>query len=801
MINKRIKIRGAIGIKKGLGLDEIEIDFTGKTGLVALSGPNGKGKTTVLELMSVFRTLASRKGSLKNHFGLRDSYIEQDFIYNGDDYQIIWKIDSGSDRQEAFVIVNGESIINGKVTEYDRYIIENFGSQNLFYNSVFCAQGSGNMSDMTTGKIKELFVEFLRIERLADYETTCKDRIKEHVREKDILDSDIVRLIESSIDIGQVDIDIKHARGAISDKRLLSTDISSKISTASATQNKMIEKKAKESGIIDQVFSLEKQLIPLISGRDQMIAEVKTLDSILVLSDSILAAKKNIDTELEQERYFSHCMSCAVDEQGTINAEMGRLRDEVIAPITLDIKALNADANLGRLVLEKEKVDGDLIFLESKKGVLLKSLEDVGENFELVKLGHQIEAAKKEITMAIDPACTSTICPALVSIEHSKKALPGLEKERLVILAGIEIKKDELNAERAVIEARIVVGKDQEFHLNNEIENAKKENTLTLDIFGKRIAAAEKELAEASALWIQSNEIMAFYRDAAEDSRVKSSSFSDLAGRSGEIELAINRKSDLGLRFGEAAKNILSVENEIESMRAGLNPLLDRIIIDGQKEIDALNKSKDDIEWDINFLDKKLAVLSENLIRLEKDKDRLEEHQTQIKAVKKEIEEWSYLRDACGKNGLQALEIDGAAPLITTEANTILADAFGLDNQIKIVTQDPETGREVFWIKVIREDGSEDDFGNLSGGQRVWIAHALSLGMTLVSKRKSGRDFRTLFMDECDGALDEKKAVDFIKLYRAMLKTGDFDTCIFISHKPELISMADHVIDFGKMGD
>jgi exonuclease SbcC len=324
---------------------------------------------------------------------------------------------------------------------------------------------------------------------------------------------------------------------------------------------------------------------------------------------------------------------------------------------------------------------------------------------------------------------------------------------------------------------------------------------LTLDIFGKRIAAAEKELAEASALWIQSNEIMAFYRDAAEDSRVKSSSFSDLAGRSGEIELAINRKSDLGLRFGEAAKNILSVENEIESMRAGLNPLLDRIIIDGQKEIDALNKSKDDIEWDINFLDKKLAVLSENLIRLEKDKDRLEEHQTQIKAVKKEIEEWSYLRATCGKNGLQALEIDGAAPLITTEANTILADAFGLDNQIKIVTQDPETGREVFWIKVIREDGSEDDFGNLSGGQRVWIAHALSLGMTLVSKRKSGRDFRTLFMDECDGALDEKKAVDFIKLYRAMLKTGDFDTCIFISHKPELISMADHVIDFGKMGD
>ena len=67
----------------------------------------------------------------------------------------------------------------------------------------------------------------------------------------------------------------------------------------------------------------------------------------------------------------------------------------------------------------------------------------------------------------------------------------------------------------------------------------------------------------------------------------------------------------------------------------------------------------------------------------------------------------------------------------------MLEKAFGLDSQIKIVTQDPETGKEVFWIKVIREDGAEDDFGNLSGGQKVWIAKALSLGMTLVSKRNN----------------------------------------------------------------
>jgi len=837
MINKRIKIRGAIGIKKGLGLDEIEIDFTGKTGLVALSGPNGKGKTTVLELMSIFRTLASRKGSLKNHFCLRDSYVEQDFIYNGDEYRITWKIDSGSDRQEAFIMVNGESIVNGKVTEYDRHIIENFGSQNLFYNSVFCAQGSGNMSDMTTGKIKELFVEFLRIERLADYETVCKGHIKDFIREKDILDSDIARLVESSSGIDLVETDIEKARKTIESKRLVSIEISNKISTATTTYNQLIEKKAKQSGFIDQVSSLEKQLISLISGRDKIFIDIRDIDSekvkkilgvkselerlnsILVMSDSILAAKVRLDSETKLERFFSDCMACAIDEQTIHNNEMGRIREKKVDVILKEISDIKDNNILPVLVSDKSKIDGGLIFLESKKNVLSKSLDDAGESFELVRLDHRIESAQEDIATTIDPACVSTICPALISIEHSKMILPDLEKEKKGILADIEIKKDEINAELAIIEARIIVGvakKDENLEL---IEKETVKNKLALEDADGRLIIADLELKKASSLWMQTNDIMGFYRDAAKDCRENIKVLYQLADRAGEIDIATTRKDDLeatmsGInsdyedrkfdldsRFKESVENISSFESDIEKLKVEINPLLDMIMLDEKKGIDSLTGAKEGIEWDINIFDKKLAVLSENLIRLEKDKDRLTVQESELKTVKKEIEEWSYLRDACGKNGLQALEIDGAAPLITTEANTILADAFGLDNQIKIVTQDPETGKEVFWIKVIRDDGSEDDFGNLSGGQKVWIAKALSLGMTLVSKRKSGRDFKTLFADEEDGALDDEKALDFIQLYRAMMKTGDFETCFFISHNPNVVAMADHVIDFGKMGD
>ena len=50
----KAKLRGFIGIKEGLGLDEVEVNFEGLEGLVALEGANGMGKTTLL------RTLAGR---------------------------------------------------------------------------------------------------------------------------------------------------------------------------------------------------------------------------------------------------------------------------------------------------------------------------------------------------------------------------------------------------------------------------------------------------------------------------------------------------------------------------------------------------------------------------------------------------------------------------------------------------------------------------------------------------------------------------------------------------------------------
>jgi len=100
----KLKLRGAIGIKKGLGVDEVEIDFTQfQPGLIALTGRNGSGKTTIMENLHPYRCMVSRDGSLQNHFFLKDSYRIIDFEIAGKFYKAQINIDALTGGSEAYL--------------------------------------------------------------------------------------------------------------------------------------------------------------------------------------------------------------------------------------------------------------------------------------------------------------------------------------------------------------------------------------------------------------------------------------------------------------------------------------------------------------------------------------------------------------------------------------------------------------------------------------------------------------------------------------------------------------------------
>ena len=266
-----------------------------------------------------------------------------------------------------------------------------------------------------------------------------------------------------------------------------------------------------------------------------------------------------------------------------------------------------------------------------------------------------------------------------------------------------------------------------------------------------------------------------------------------------EEEIA-DKKAAYAVYYERHRSKVVTVESQIGEIRSLIDYGAPEKISELKKALEAYEYRMVMVSDDINSAIQSIAVLSGKIAEKKALEEKIDAAKKELAHVCKEASHWLYLQYGCGKNGLQALEIDGVAPLITNHANALLNSSFGPNFSVKIITQDQETGKETFDIMVIRQDGSEVSFKKLSGGEKVWILKSIRLAMTLISKEKSGRNFQTILADEEDGPLDADKSVSFIGLYRSIIDVGGFDTCLFISHNPDVVSMADHEIRFSGSG-
>lgn len=172
-----LKLKGFKGIRSGSGKDELELDISEWKGLVAVTGPNGSGKTTVLDNLHPYRVMPYRAGSYSpkafsyyNECYGSDALKEIVFELNSSRYRSLVLIDAERKKQEAYLYeqsANGwKALCDGKSDNYDKSVEELLGSPQLFFTSAFRCQDAARLSDYTKGEIKDIFVELLGIESL-----------------------------------------------------------------------------------------------------------------------------------------------------------------------------------------------------------------------------------------------------------------------------------------------------------------------------------------------------------------------------------------------------------------------------------------------------------------------------------------------------------------------------------------------------------------------------------------------------------------------------------------------------------
>jgi DNA repair exonuclease SbcCD ATPase subunit len=998
-----LKARGFIGIKKGMGLDEIDLDLSKLSGLIALAGKNGNGKSTCMELLSPYRAFPSRPGALKNHVFLRDSFKDLSFELGGDIYRTLVKIDAESDRSEGFIWKNGVPQVDGKVTSYDRYLGKLLGSANLFYNSVFCAQNADKLSDMTTGQIKQLFVEFLRLDRLAGYENTAKkcigllngmslqeergidaltDKIQQfgdiagelkkaaedeervtgdQAAEKKFLQEAVVTIEKLKETLSQNQVNTERRDDLKKDIEAIHTEIAAKRQDLTKQQEKLDQ----------ELFGSEQNIIQLtatIARKDEIqtaLEEVKVLEAdieklketlsqnqinaerrdefqegITTLNAEIVAKKQEIcnqeqklDQEINDAKADVTKLNPILDKKEEIRgaaAEAKELEGDLetmakrVEKIEGDGRALAEEISkseqrqneITRAVLELDK-DPGVYGLETQlnevsegiKGIdqdiekLDREKVEAQQSFALVQVESNIKSCQE--TMALlerrDPACQSETCSFIIAGLEAKAKLPGLEIQKqsiqdeikknvdsikgkiaykrrsLQLRAGrrdafqkdldverqaVATKKDQLDKE---FESNRVLLADKQksrldllsnwrcdkFLIDNELKPALKETQVLVNLVSKlaiaesRLADLKKKIEELTEKksqlhvdlnkWIGSQntrltELQNKWGEAVgkidstatpqamENKKKLLEHNKTLAAQLPQVEVAESRLVDLEKKRKELTEKRTQLQVDLNQWIGNQNTRLtelqtkhdeiDSLInLNAEQEIRTAERHQimhtntiEDMDKQVAGIKEEITILKQKLAEKEAADKTLVARQAEYDRVEREISQWDYLKLACSKTGLQALEIDGVAPLVTGYANDLLSKSFGPNFSVKLVTQDPETGKEVLDIIVIRGDGSETKLENLSGGEKVWILKALRLAMTLVSKEKSGRNFGSLFCDEEDGPLDGEKACNFIDLYRAMMGVGNFENCFYISHNPDVVAMADHQILFSKSG-
>ncbi|MCK5615055.1 hypothetical protein KAR91_75025 [Candidatus Pacearchaeota archaeon] len=903
----KVRLRGFKGIKKGLGVDEIEIDLSGLKGLVALSGDNGAGKTTFLENCQPFRVMPSKKSPLYHQVFLRDSYRDLSFRFEDDHYRTLVKIDSYSEKSEGFIWKNDHPEVDGKVTNYDNYLTNLLGSQNLFFNSIFCAQKAKKISGLTTGKLKELFSEFLRLYELVAHEATSNQCTKVLNALIIGIDKEIDSLLYRSKNRAELERELTeaefNANDLIDGREALINEIENAEKNLIIINNdltKSLVKKEKLSDLEHNNYRIVKEIlelryksenrselenelseaeaggVALISERENLTKEIEDTEKRLVVVNTDLTKsliKKGRLSDLEQN------LARMKEEKGkafeSVEDDLNRLRNTLrgINDELEQCESLLKDKDkiyeaykrerdiLWQLPIVKNDIEyfqNELNTNESEKIIITRKIDDnrriidAGKSDpEITRLETEIRS-KREKTDDLekrDPECKSEICQFIVGALKASDELPKLETKLLdtqqtihkqinaatAIMADMGDKLLALNKKYEDILKAQKSGKEKKQQLDDELKQTRLFSTLKA---GVDVAVSQKEGIETrkatttkdgirikdsrdKAISIIEEDISKLYVEIA---TLKSAIDNTLEEKRDNLDLKIkesrlvlDEKISLAIVIGEK-KALLkqSIENQIiagkelevkkdeeSKLSKEIGILKDTIDNDLDEKKDRLDRELKESKNTLNEKNKQVAELGEKKALLKQSIEEKMVAEKELKAKKEEKNklihehsEWIYIKNACSKNGIQALEIDGVAPLITENANKLLNMNFGPNDSVKFMTQDEE-GREIFDILILRKGGESVLLDDLSGGEEVWILKALRLAMTLISNEKSGKQYKSIFCDEDDGSLSVENAVKFIYLYKMLMKIAGMDTCFYISHKKEAVELANHVLMFG----
>jgi exonuclease SbcC len=803
----RLLLEGFAGIASGQAKNRIEINFDALLNkndrIVALTGPNGAGKSTIMDNMHPYRVMPSRSSApTPNAFSFYDNLVEGadglkelDFEHAGKIYRSMVRMKAAgkTKKQEAylFTMVDGVATAyvdtttglasDGKADSYDKCIESLLGKPEVFFTSIFGAQGKTPISSMSAGDVKGLLSAMMGMQSIKAFADKASDVVK-------ALKPHLAAIQSQSLPLQQMASQEEIYRARY-------TQIGAKISEQSEALT-----------VCDQTIK-------------KCVAELATMQTLALQQETLRAQRSAMTQQLQSAKSETAFRTKQFDAGQTSARSSAESRIQDLQGSKLQSQALLDQANKALSeckalmarepnlqVLRKESIEvrseisslrmklDDIVFDEQRLHEINQSVAALRDALATSaadgkNLAEILAAAKATAALISEVPCAghafASSCKLLESARTANSGIAPNETRMMDMRKSYRADLAKSGSLQAEIEALLKVQA-------KVTELRAKETSLNLRAMELKAALADVPRIEQAKL--DQPLLQAALERAANECRTVQ-------------ERATNAKQELdalkALQAGERQQFIAMVESDILRLQKALADLAQPVdsgrIFEAQGAVTSAENSKLVVERIIEDLREQHQNASIELKKsMEANKD---VHRIQLRAdrVSSEMSQWTLLSRALGNDGIIAMSIDDAGPSISAICNQLLGDCYGGRFCVRISTQDrTATGvlKESFVIHV--EDtlrGERKTLDDMSGGEKVWINECLVRSMALYMAQAASNSFATLFSDETDGPLDETRKRQFMAMKRAVLDIGGFEREYIITQTPALWDLCDATLD------
>lgn len=463
---QRILLKNFIGIHTGMGLFELEIDFSvSEHRNILLLGSNGSGKSTIMSTLHAFRETFDERTNLilDGKVGRKEIDIQQD----GALYKIIHHYDGTKSKSTISKHVDGEDPIElnpaGTLRSFNIIVEEELGLTPSFFSLIKIGSQSDNFIDLKSSQRKEFIGNFTP--NIDEYLEAYKV-----VQSKYSISNKEIRFIVSELDkLKSIEVTNKSIKVLKISEKSLQSQISELLS-----QQKYNEHILKDTSVLDKIASLQ---LEVKEKRDNVLITERELESIEESTNRSFRDHEKLLRQIKKRETTKTTKNEELTELKILRAELG----QVVKSNELQINKIDSD------IKRLSKPDITVTNLKT-------NLEEETANFNLL-------LEKIDYDISLDSSFESFIeeYQAYEKFELLSKVISFLNFAQNDILAERNI---DLSIEFKEEQLPLTISNFQKFLTSKETQLTSTIAKLTTDIndFEEEILQTEKDIAAAEAV-------------------------------------------------------------------------------------------------------------------------------------------------------------------------------------------------------------------------------------------------------------------------------------------------------------